>query len=188
MTEKERKKYDSLKSEFLNIGITNDGKSIDVIGIPWKKTSNAFKMHTPDIYFEYDDICRELDRLRTLEVWGCYVFDKVGDLDFIRSLKELRDIYISDASDLTDLDFLRDNDNWHMLYLKNANLKNLDFLRNLKSRLQALCLCFEECSVEDLSALDGLNLRVSEFIVVGDGADRDKWEKYKFVNYYVRKK
>ena len=170
-----KSQYDKLKShasEYLSIGITSGGVPRNTIGVPWESTAHAFNMRTPNIYLSPEDIQDEeiMRQLETYKVIGCYIWASLSDYSFLTRFKDLQDINIKKGDTIANLDFLSELFECRMLYLQNANLKNLDVIVGVKKNSTAMfgclrCIGLDNCVVEDLSVFETDKVHFSEFLI-----------------------
>ena len=160
MLKSEREKLDRSESEFLSIGITENGERHGAIGIPWESTAHAFNMRLPQVYISPDDINDRalMERLTSYKVIGLYIWAHLPDYSFISGFKLLQDVSIKNGDAIEGLDFLSDLTECRMLYLQNARLKDLEVIASLKRNAGAAmgrvrCLCLDNCRVSDISCL-----------------------------------
>ena len=197
MLEEQRTKLENWQSEYISIGISKGGdRPVGTIRIPWEQTSHAFNMKTPDIFISPEDLSDKelMDKIKSYNVIGCYIFTQLDDYSFIAELPNVRDIYIIDGVNIKDLSFLSNLKEWRMLHIERAHLKDLNpiYRSTLYKRLwPGFCLSFAGCTVDDVSALYGVK-QISELIVIGedDDTERTKWKNVKadIHRYYTIKK
>ena len=172
MIESERIKLNNRDSEYLCIGITPGGVPRTTFGIPWEATVHAFNMRTPNVYLSPEDIQDEeiMMQLEAYKVIGCYILAPMSEYSFLARFKDLQDINIKNGDAITNLDFLSELYECRMLYLQNANLKNLDVIVEVKKNSTAMfgclkCIGLYNCVVEDLSVFETEKVHFSEFLV-----------------------
>ena len=161
MITSEREKLRNKDSDYLSIGITSGGFPRMSVGIPWVATVHAYNMRTPDVYLSPEDLQDE-ELMRVFEsykVIGCYIWVPLDDYSFLARFKELQDINIKNGDAITNLDFVSELYECRMLYLQNANLKNLDVIVEVKKNSTAMfgclrCIGLDNCVVEDLSVFE----------------------------------
>lgn len=184
MLDEERTELENWKSEYVSIGISEDGDSrVGAIPVPWEMTAHAYNMKIPDIFIAPEDLKDNdlMDKIKSFHVVGCYVFTQLDDYSFIAEFSDMRDVYIIDGVNVKDLSFLSNLKDWRMLYIERAHLKDLKPIlqSSLLERLWAgFCLSFAGCTVDDVSALYEVK-QISELIIIGedDDAERVKWRK-----------
>lgn len=182
MLDSQREALKNQNSEYLSIGITQSGEPYGPIAVPWEHTASAFNMKTPDIYLSEQDIkdpeIHEI--LKNYHVIGCYIFTALQDYSFIAEFKEMRDIFILDGGNITDLSFMKDLDEWFMLYIEDAHLENLDLLfpKGRKDKFFPYCIGFGGCEIKDITALENPEIYLSELVVLcPKGTNhRERWQ------------
>ena len=183
------------KSEYLSIGITENGESVSIISVPWEKTAHAFNMKMPSVYITPKDLYdpQIIEELSRRKVIGCYIFTKLNDYSFLSSFKEIRDLSIKYGDNVRDLDFLIGLGDCRMLYLENAKLKNLDTLVKVKKESTSpfsclSCVGLYNCTVEDLSIFERENVHFSEFLVWNYNKNSaDSKDRYTHISANTRK-
>lgn len=190
MLESQRKLLERQNSKYLNIGITKDGAPRNSIRVPWEQTASAFNMKTPHVYFSGEDLRDPgiLAMLKNYRVLGCYIFDPLEDYAFLEELKGLRDIHIRYGSNLTDISFLAENQEWFMFYLEDACLEDLEPLfpkERGKGMPHSYCVGLVNCKVADISALEQEHVYLSELLVIQpEGTnERARWEAVRAGTY-----
>lgn len=184
MLDEERTELENWKSEYISIGISEDGDSrVGAIPVPWEMTAHAYNMKIPDVFIAPEDLKDNdlMDKIKSFHVVGCYVFTQLDDYCFIAEFSDMRDVYIIDGVNVKDLSFLSNLKDWRMLHLERARLKDLKPIlqSSLLERMWAgFCLSFAGCTVDDVSALYEVK-QISELIIIGedDDAERAKWRK-----------
>lgn len=184
MLDEERTELENWKSEYVSIGISEDGDSrVGAIPVPWEMTAHAYNMKIPDIFIAPEDLKYNglMDKIKSFHVVGCYIFTRLDDYSFIAEFSDMRDVYIIDGVNVKDLSFLSNLKDWRMLHIERAHLKDLKPIlqSSLLERLWAgFCLSFAGCTVDDVSALYEVK-QISELIIIGedDDAERVKWRK-----------
>ena len=165
----------------VSIGITVSGEPRRSIPVPWQRDMNAFNMRTPDVYLSPDDLSDPAvwKLLESCRVVGCYVFCPMEDYGFLRRFPQLQDICIRQGSGLNNLDFLRTMEDWFQLYVEDAVLSDLDalFPDGTRKGIHSYCVCFNGCTVGNISALERPDIRLSELVIlVPQGTDdRERW-------------
>jgi len=184
MIDSQRDKLKNHTSEYLSIGITSGGVPRNTIGVPWESTAHAFNMRTPDVYLSPEDIHDEdiMRQLESYKVIGCYIWAPMSEYSFLACFKDLQDINIKNGDAITNLDFLSELFECRMLYLQNANLKNLDVIVGVKKNSTAMfgclrCIGLDNCVVEDLSVFETEKVHFSEFLIwMPEGSnERSRW-------------
>lgn len=178
----------------VSIGITETGEPRRSVPVPWQRTMNAYNMRTPDVYLSPDDLekpeVREL--LAGCRVVGCYAFCPMEDYGFLSDFSQLQDIHIRSGFALKSLEFLRAMEEWFQLCVWDAELPDLDdlFPEGMRRGIHSCCVCFNGCTVGDISALEREDVRLSELVIlVPRGANqRERWQnvrcgKYTYYEY-----
>lgn len=181
MLEYERERLNNRDSEYISIGITENGQRLSAFNIPWEQTAYAFNMKLPDIFLAPEDLNDEklMEQIRGFHVVGCYVMTPIDDYGFIAGFPELFDIYLANAATLKDLSFLSGLGEWSMLHISGAHLRDLNAIAEsakIQRFFPAYCFSFAGCKIEDISALNSVPL-ISELIIVGedDETERRRW-------------
>lgn len=184
MIDSQWEKLNSYTNEYLSIGITIDGEPRNSIWVPWESTAHAYNMRTPNVYLAPDDLTdnKIMNLLETYKVIGCYIWAPLEDYSFLAHFKDLEDISIKNGDSIRELEFLSGLYECRMLYLQNANLKNLNVLIDAKKNSKAMfgglrCIGLDNCDVEDLSVFETEKVHFSEFIIwMPEGSNaRNKW-------------
>ncbi len=193
MQQAQIKRLENHKGNYLSIGITKDGTGCGVIEIPWHHTGSAFNMKTPHVYLTEQDLYdpQVLKMLGRFHIIGCYIFESLNDYSFLANFKELWDIFILKGQNITDLSFMKDLDEWFMFYIEDAHIKSLDPLfppHQSRNILRPFCVGFGGCKVDDITAIENRELRLSELAVFCPKGTNEKarWEKVRAgtYNYY----
>ena len=181
MLEYEREQLNNRDSEYISIGITENGQRLSAFNIPWEQTAHAFNMKIPDVFLSPEDLKDEklMEQIRSFHVVGCYVLTPIDDYSFIAGLPELFDIYLANATKLGDLSFLSGLGEWSMLHISGAHLQDLNAIAEsakIQRFFPVYCFSFAGCKIEDISALNAVP-RISELIIVGedDETERRRW-------------
>lgn len=169
MLESERKRLFDPKTEYINLGITPKGAVYDVTPVMWEKTSTAFNMKTPNLFIAPEDLsCGEImERIKSLSVYGLYIYTSLEDYGFISQLPDLMDIHIRRANNIKNLDFLRDNAECSMLFISGAKLPDIDIIGEIKRSGRGI-LPYRYIGLYDCNIASPLNcegIRFSEFII-----------------------
>ena len=180
----EREKLLQRTSEYLSIGITEDGSPRSVVGVPWEMTATAFNMRIPDIYLSPEDLTDDtlMAEISGYRVIGCYIYAPLLDYSFLSRFTELQDLSISRGDSIRDLSFLEGLSECRMLFLQNAKLENLDVLLDEKSHCKSSvfgcykCVALHGCEVKDISRLERERFFFTEFLVWGTASDRERWK------------
>ena len=187
MIDKQRKLLEERQSKYLSIGITEGGQTRAAIGIPWDKTTNSYNMKTPNVYISKEDLADPeiMSLISKYEVIGCYISVPMDEYSFLENFPNLMDLMIIKATKLTDLSFMRSLKECRMLYLRDAKLKNLNDIIDIKKEGKiryVICLGLDTCEIEDISSvLENEDLFYSEFLIwtpKGSG-ERDRWKGFK---------
>lgn len=179
----------NIKGNYLSIGITHSGEPYGAIAVPWENTASAFNMKTPDIYLSEQDIkdpeIREI--LNNYHIIGCYIFNALQDYSFLADFKELRDVFILNGGNITDLSFMKELNEWFMLYVEDARLPNLDplFPKGKKDKFFPYCIGFGGCEIKDITALENPEIYLSELVVLCPKGtnDRERWQNIRCGTY-----
>lgn len=95
----------------------------------------------------------------------------------------IQDMYIEHGSAIRNLSFMSRMEEWSMLYLEDAHLKNLCELfpkRRKKYPMANRCMGFYHCQVDDFSAMLGKQIFLSELLIwpsEPDPAEKEKWKQ-----------
>ncbi|MDD7388962.1 MAG: hypothetical protein PUG60_04750 [Lachnospiraceae bacterium] len=185
MTESEREKLFGYDKKYLSLGITEGGACRTSVSVPWERTGNAFNMRIPNIYFAREDFDDPeiLEQLKKFCITGCYIFTPLQDYDFLAQFTEIRDLYIEYGGAIRNLSFMRNMKEWFLLYLEDAHLENLcDLFPEDRENypLASRCMGFYHCQVDDVSAMQGKKIFLSELLVwpaEPDPEEKEKWRK-----------
>ena len=189
MLQSQKEILENLNSNYLSIGITENGEPYGPLAVPWDNMANAFNMKTPQVYLSAEDIKdpQMIESLKKYELIGCYIFDALDDYSFIADFKDLNDVFIMNGDNITDISFMKDLKEWFMFYIEKAKLKNLDalFPKGKKVGIMPYCIGFGGCEIEDISALENPEIYLSELIVLRpEGAnDRERWQNIRCGHY-----
>lgn len=170
MTSKLQQYLNEYPRKTISIGITADGVPLSNTPVPWMSTTNAYNMHTPDLYLSPADLEDPVvwEKLGSLEVVGCYIRDPLLDYSFLARLTELRDLNIYYGSNLTDISFMSTLKKCRMFYLEDATLDDLEPMfppdHTLRD-LRAYCLCLLNCKIRDISAVKQNAERLNELVI-----------------------
>lgn len=189
MLDSQREILKNQNSEYLSLGITQNGEPYGAIAVPWEHTASAFNMKTPNVYLSEQDLkdpeIREI--LKEYHIIGCYIFNALQDYSFIADFKELHDVFILDGCNITDLSFMKELNEWFMLYIEDARLPNLDplFPKGKKDKFFPYCIGFGGCEIKDITALENSEIYLSELIVLCPKGtnDREKWQNIRCGTY-----
>lgn len=185
MTESQRQFLRNYSKKTISIGVTADGRSRRSIRVPWAYDSNAYNMHTPDVWLspaelQDDDLWTELQRF---SVVGCYIFTPLTDYALLSRLPELRDLHIHKGFFLPDLGFLHQMPHWLQLHIEDAVLTDLRPLAK-----NGCCICLSGCTVPDISPLKSIRLSELVILMPRGSRDRERWQsipcsKYTYLEY-----
>lgn len=176
-------KLENYESDYLNLGITEDGKPRCIYPCYWSLSRHTYNMQLPDIYICPDDLKDErlMGKLNSFHIKGCYIFTPLERYDFIADFKEVRDISIANNPNMKNLSFLKKLSEWIMLSLHNVNLDNLDDIRlslDKSERSMDAGLSISNCEIKDISALYG-SWGIYELVVIGGDpkTERERWRE-----------
>lgn len=193
MIESQREILRKKASEYLSIGITENGEPRSVVPVPWEATVHAFNMRTPTVYLAPEDLGNDkiMDLVRSYRVIGCYIWAPLEDYSFLSSLKDLQDLNIMDGEKVQDLCFLEELENCSMFCLQNAALKNIDAILRAKtqpgaSSLRLRCIGLANCRIADISAFEHAEVQFSEFLV-WNPEDRDERARWAIIKARTKK-
>lgn len=182
MIDSQRASLENRTGQYLNIGITEGGMPRMSIRVPWKRTASAYNMRIPDVYLAPEDL-GDPEIMALLEkfcIRGCYIFVTLPDYHFLRNFRDIWDLHIYNGVGITDISFMQELKEWSHFYLEDACLENLEalFPKDGKRRLRSYCLGLVNCRVNDISALEQENVRLSElYILQPEGTnERDRWK------------
>lgn len=184
MIESEREKLNALESEHISIGINDTGVSRMSISIPWEHTAHAYNMRLPKIYITPDDLYDEalMDKICSYKVIGCYIWSDLDDYSFLSRFIDLQDLNILNGTKVENLDFLSELCECRMMFLRNAKLKNLNTIVEVKKKSKAMfgclrCIGLDNCTVEDISIFETEKVIFSEFLIwMPEGSnEKDRW-------------
>lgn len=192
MTESDRQFLREYSRTRISFGITADGKPRRSVWVPWERTSNAFNMRTPDLYFSPEELQDEelWTELQRFSIVGCYIFCPLEDYGFLSRLRELQDLNIYKGGALRSLGFLRQMPQWFQLHVEDAVLSDLTDLFPEGKANSSCCVCLSGCRVGDTSVPEGV--RLSELVILmpeGSG-EKDRWKhipcgKYTYLEYKI---
>ncbi len=186
---KKKEIFENLNSEYLSIGITASGEPYGPLAVPWDNMANAFNMKTPQVYLSAEDIKDPeiLEILKEYEILGCYIFDALDDYSFIADFKDLRDVFIMNGENITDISFMKDLKEWFMFYIENARIPNLEplFPKEKKLGILPYCIGFGGCEIKDISALENPEIYLSELVVLcpKGSNNRERWRNIRCGHY-----
>ena len=176
-------KLEKHESEYMNIGITEDGRPRGIYPCYWSLGRHTYSMQLPNIFICPDDLNNKelMDKLHSFRTRGCYIFTPLESYDFIADFNEVEDVSIANNPNMKNLSFLKDLSKWTMLSLHNVNLDNLDDVRfslDENERSEEAGLCISNCKIKDISALYG-SWGIYELVVVGGDpkTERERWDE-----------
>ena len=182
MLESQKQQLKKHPSEYISIGITDDGEPINSHPVPWSSSTNAYNMRIPDVYITPDDLKDEvlMSFFETMKVIGLYIFSDLEDYSFISRFKEIFDLNIMCGHSIRNLDFLEGIKSCRMLLLTHAQLENLDVIAKEKLESESFrtfaCLGLFRCKVEKVDSLLNPDIKFSEFITWSDNdEDTERW-------------
>ncbi len=186
MKDTQREILENYESEYISIGITDDGEPYSATRVPWERTGNAFNMKIPKLYIAKDDLNDEalMERLRRLEVIGMYIYSALDDYSFISSFPHIRDLNIYNGVGIKELSFLESLECCRMLSIRHAELPDLEPIVRIKSRkrgggilMPLICVFLYDCKVADIRGLGDKSFYFSEFIVASprEREERERW-------------
>ena len=184
MLKTEREKLVARESQYLSIGITENGRPHGAIHVPWESTAHAFNMRIPDVYIAPEDLRDDalMEELGSFRVIGCYIWASLEDYGFLSRFPELMDLSIFEGDRIEDLSFLTALDECRMLFLGKARLKDLNVLLDARERRGGLFGCFQcvalyDCAVEEAPDPEQEYGCFSEFLIwgSGDAEDERRW-------------
>lgn len=143
-------------------------------------------MKIPDVYIAPEDLqdSSVVGKLESLQVIGCYIWVPLIDYSFLLRLPHVRDLNIMYGDAIENLDFLRELKECSMFFLKNARIKNLDVILDMKQAGNFSifggfrCVGLYNCLVEDLSRFEKEKHSFSEFLIwnIKQRNEREKWK------------
>lgn len=153
-------KLEDYESEYMNIGITEDGKPRGIYPCYWSLGRHTYNMQLPNIFICPDDLNNKelMEKFHSFRIRGCYIFTPLESYDFIADFNEIEDISIANNPNMKNLSFLKNLSKWTMLSLHNVNLDNLDDVRfsfDENDRFGDTGLSIFNCKIKDISALYG---------------------------------
>lgn len=184
MKKEEKEKLLNHKSEYISIGITDDGVAYNGFSIPWESTANAYNMRLPNVFITPNDLNNEeiMNLILSKKVIGCYCWSALETFDFVSSFLDIEDINIFKGENLTNIDFIKSLKELRMLFIKDAKLYNIDAILDIPQskmqfpRLKSIGLY--NCQVKDISAFLEKEHRFNEFLIWNKKGElkRKKWE------------
>lgn len=100
-------KLENNESEYMNIGITEDGRPRGIYPCYWSLGRHTYNMQLPNIFICPSDLNNKelMKKLRSFCVRGCYIFNPLESYDFIADFNEIEDISIANNPDMKNLTF-----------------------------------------------------------------------------------
>ena len=193
MLQSEREKLYNRDSEYLSIGISEDGTSYGRYPVPWDSTANAYNMKLPKVYISKDDLNDKelMAKICEFKVHGCYIFCSLENYDFLSRFTDMKDLNIYEANNLKDLSFLKNFKECKMLFISKAHLKNIDEVVGAKPYFMAKprCLALYDCIVDNISLLQCKNVNFNELVICNpkDRNERERWAGLHRLRYYDMK-
>lgn len=183
MRKEEKEKLLNYRSEYISIGITDDGIAYNAFSIPWESTANAYNMRLPDAFITPDDLNNEeiMNLILSKKVIGFYCWSALETFDFVSSFSDIEDINIFKGENLVNLDFVRPLKELRMLFIKGANLDNIDAVLNLPQSKRQIShmksIGLYNCEVKDISRFSEKEHKFNEFLVWNkrEKRERKKW-------------
>ena len=152
---------------YTSIAINKDGKHVGGCFIPWKLTSSAINMKTPDV--------------KKCKVLGCYIMIPLEDYSFVQQFHELCDLFILYGKNISDLSFVQDMPNLFLFYLEDAKLTDIRPLIDNCRRSNSLPgkrFGFYHCEIQDTSAMKDADFMISELLIwppEGQTDEKERW-------------
>lgn len=193
MLQSEREKLYNRESEYLSIGISEDGTSYGRLPVPWDYTANAYKMKLPKIYISKKDLLDEklMAKICEFKVLGCYIFCALDNYDFLNRFTDMSDLNIYDAYNLKDLSFLKSFKECRLLFVANARLKDVNDVVGPEPYFMAKpnCLALYDCIVDDISYLKDKKVIFNELVICNPKSrnERERWIGLHRLRYYDMK-
>lgn len=188
MLPSEKEKLFTRDSEFISVGISEEGRSYGSYMIPWSTTANAYKMKTPKVYLSKEDLNNPeiMDKLATFKVQGCYVYCELENYDFLKRFPDITDLTIHQATHLKDLSFLETLTNCRLLFLSKAHLPHIDQVIGKNAQARPQCVALYDCVVEDISRLKEQNVFFNELVIFNpkNRDERERWAGLHRLLYY----
>ena len=182
----------SVENAYLSIAITVDGTPMHGGFIPWKHTSNAFNMKTPNVTISIDDLQDKeiMGEIYKCKINGCYILTSLSDYSFLSQFHDLWDLFIRCGENINDLSFIRNMPGLFLFYLEDAKLKDIRPLIencNHGDSLPAKCFGFCHCEVEDTSAMKEARFIISELLiwpVDSKNENRERWDTGRYIDEF----
>ena len=194
MIEEHKEKLFNYTGKYISIGISETGEAYGRYPVPWDSTANAYNMKLPDVYLAKEDLHDEsiVKKLEEFSVVGCYIFCALEDYSFLEKFPTLMDINIYEASNLTDLSFMKSIKECVLLFVSKAHFKNLDEIIVKKDhyyRTNPKNLALYDCVVDSIDTMIATNCLIHELIICNPKArnERKRWKKIRNAKYYDMK-
>ena len=190
MLQCEREKLYNRDSEYLSIGISEDGTSYGRYPVPWDSTANAYNMKLPKVYISKDDLNDKelMAKICEFKVHGCYIFCPLENYDFLSRFTDMADLNIYQAYSLKNLSFLKSFKECHMLFVSKAHLKDINEVVGSEPYFMARprCLALYDCIVDDISYLKDKKVNFNELVICNPKSrdERGRWNGLYRVKYY----
>ena len=183
MRKEEKEKLLNHKSEYISIGITDDGVAYNGFSIPWESSANAYNMWLPHVFITPDDLNNEeiMNLIFSKKVIGCYCWSALEDFDFVSAFLDIEDVNIFKGENLTNLDFIRPLKEFRMLFIKDTILDNIDAVLDspqIKREFPHMkSIGLYNCEVKDISRFSEKEHKFNEFLVWNkrEKLERKKW-------------
>jgi len=184
MRKEEKEKLLNHKSKYISIGITDDGIAYNGFGIPWESTSNAYNMRLPDVFITPDDLNDEetMSLIRSKKVIGCYCWSSLENFDFVSHFSDIEDVNIFKGENLKNIDFVKSLKELRMLFVGNAKFDNIDAILEIPKSdgqfIRMMNIGLYNCEVKDLSTFLEKEHKFYEFLVWNrkEKIERKKWQ------------
>lgn len=192
MRKEEKEKLLNHKSEYISIGITDEGIAYNGFAIPWDSTSNAYNMRLPDVFITPDDLNSDeiMSLIHSKKVIGCYCWSALESFDFISRFLDIEDVSIFNGESLKNIDFVKPLKELHLLFIKDAKLDNIDAILEIPESDRQFAhmknIGLYNCVVEDVSAFSEKEHKFYEFLVWNKKENREA-EKWKVISALKRK-
>ena len=190
MLQSEREKLYNRESEYLSIGISENGEGYGMHPVPWDYTANAYKMKLPKIYISKKDLLDEklMAKICEFKVHGCYIFCPLENYDFLNRFTDMSDLNIYQAYNLENLSFLKRFKECRMLFVSKAHLKDINDVVGPEPYFMAKpnCLALYDCIVDDISYLKDKKVTFNELVICNPKSrdERGRWNGLYRVKYY----
>ena len=183
MRKEEKEKLLNHKSEHISIGITDDGVAYNGFSIPWESTSNAYNMRLPNVFITHDDLNDEeiMGMILSRKVIGCYCWSSLENFDFVSHFSDIEDVNIFKGEKLKNIDFVKSLKELRMLFIGNAMLDNIGAILQIpksdRQFIRMMNIGLYNCEVKDLSTFLEKEHKFHEFLVWNkkEKLERKKW-------------